>query len=92
MAGWCEECGQSLCRCAMSVSGVARGAALGGPNPWPPACRECRFYRDKREGQQPIEGEGRCRRFPPVSDRSSHEARFPLVLATYWCGEYRPRG
>lgn len=75
----CPVCGKNPCCCAAEL---AR----------PETCRECRFYRDKRHGLDPIEGEGRCRRYPPLSDRSSHEAKFPIVLATYWCGEFVPNG
>ena len=32
---------------------------------------------------------GECRRYPPVVDQRQKLGKWPLVLPTSWCGEYR---
>ena len=59
-------------------------------------CKNCEFY---LKGNYPDDGQGFCRRFPPMvmehslthDDVSEHSA-YPQVGFDDWCGEFWPRG
>lgn len=53
-------------------------------------CNTCMYY--MRGEYDPAKDEGGCRRFPPYVFLHGEGVRtvFPIVLGTFWCGEWKP--
>ncbi|MGQ9370310.1 hypothetical protein [Azospirillum sp. A39] len=51
------------------------------------SCYTCRFW--EGQGVRQRGPKGTCRRFPPVVTSRSPDGRFPVTLASDWCGEWK---
>lgn len=75
---------------------VLDGLVHPTPKPTEMACRNCAFYDPTEQlyddeaviHYDQYEGQGECRRYPPVFAKSFTH---PIVHETEWCGEFKAR-